>query len=191
MAGFSPLAVVLAAGASSRMGRDKATLDWFGTPLLAAHLDALPCPVHVVVAARIPGIVLPDRAAWVVNPRAASTTMGDSAVLGCAGHAGPVLFLPVDTVPQPTLILRLLACSQTTVPLDVHGRRGHPILVHADGIQRLRAMKEPNLRKLVADAAVLQTTDPTCALDFDTPAALRAVVERVAGGGLEPPTPRV
>lgn len=190
---FSPLAVLLAAGASKRMGRPKATLDWFGRPLLSAHLDALPCPVHVVVAAPFEGIVLPPNASWIVNPSAATSSMGDSAVLGCAGHRGPVLFIPVDTVPQPALIHRLLACAGTTVPTDADGRRGHPVWVSPADVDRLRGLPEPNLRVVVQRAALLATTDPTCALDFDTPEALRRTKEvvRVARGGLEPPTPRV
>ena len=57
------VAIILAGGRSSRMGRSKASLDWDGTPLLRRMVEALGTASGRVVVVRAAGQELPPAAA--------------------------------------------------------------------------------------------------------------------------------
>lgn len=148
--------VILAAGASSRMGRDKALLPWppnesspvqsGNSTLLSAHIAALkPLARAVVVvvghnADRLEPIVAANGAASAINPapergQFSSLQIGLSKALdlGCDS----AIITPVDCAPLDPETLALLrskfdeavAHGQWAVTPRSNGRNGHPLFV--------------------------------------------------------------
>lgn len=131
-------AIVLAAGASTRMGgRPKALTDLAGTPALVRIVDAcekadVPHPLvvlgehHDEVRRALPH--LDGRVAWVRNPRPDLGRTG-SLQRGLAhAQASTVLVLPVDhPLVRPDTLRRLLATPGAWVVPEREGRGGHPL----------------------------------------------------------------
>jgi CTP:molybdopterin cytidylyltransferase MocA len=140
--------VILAAGASSRMGREKALLPWPAAPshstLLSAHIGALKplARAIVVVAGRnargLAPIVSACGATLAVNPipergqfSSLRVGLGKVLALGCDS----AIITPVDCAPldQETLALlrakfdEALAGGQWAVAPNSNGRNGHPL----------------------------------------------------------------
>jgi molybdenum cofactor cytidylyltransferase len=193
----APVAIVPAAGASSRMGRPKLLLPWGELSVLGATLAALreggAASVRLVIAADGP------LAAWeppagvrvVVNPDPQrgmlSSILAGLGSLAAEGKAAdPLLVCPADL---PALragtVAKLLASYRADggVVVPRHGnRRGHPLLVSPGWQARMPelARHEGGLRRLLELAAgavrQVQVDDPGCVRDVDTPgdyAALR------------------
>lgn len=185
------LAVVTAAGGSTRMGQCKAMLDWCGAPLISAHVTALSrrCEVIVVTGFDADRVSSACSCSTVHNSAWSTTAMIDSVRLGIGRWAGPVLVQPVDTVPVEAAVLdALLAIQRSAVPIDQAGHPGHPVLIAPQDVERLA--DQPHLRALLVDATEVWTHSRLCALSFNDMEAYERVL-RVARGGLEPPTPRV
>jgi molybdenum cofactor cytidylyltransferase len=142
--------LILAAGASSRMGTDKALLPWppgssSGTTLLSAAVLAFRPVVDavVVVAGNNAGHLAPIAEAFgakiVLNPapergQFSSLQIGLREVLACGCDAA--MITPVDNPPLSAASLELvrsefekaLARGQWAVAPESQGRRGHPLL---------------------------------------------------------------
>jgi molybdenum cofactor cytidylyltransferase len=142
--------LILAAGASSRMGTDKALLPWppvaaAGATLLSAAIAALkPFTQDVVVVAgknaeKLAPIVASGGASMVLNPapergQFSSLQIGLREVL--ARGCDAAMITPVDCPPLSAASLKLLreAFEQTlargrwAVAPESNGRRGHPLL---------------------------------------------------------------
>ena len=190
-------AILLAAGASSRMGRPKALLDWRGAPLInwqARQLAAACGLVIPVLGARAPEIAaaLPDlpnirpvrNRAW-QRGRSSSIRTGARAI---PPSAEAIIIASVD---QPTAaeIVQLLLdhlhddpAIQIAVPRHRH-RNGHPPAFRATLLPQLLQINERTqglkaLRRQHASATTfIETDDPTILLDLNSPtdysAALR------------------
>jgi molybdenum cofactor cytidylyltransferase len=148
--------VILAAGASSRMGRDKALLPWpanqsepaksGNSTLLSTHISALkPLAQGIVVvsghnADRLAPIIAAYGATSAINPapergQFSSLQVGLHKVLdlGCDS----AIITPVDCAPldQKTLALlrtkfdEALACGRWAVAPHSNGHNGHPLFV--------------------------------------------------------------
>ena len=128
--------LVLAGGQSRRMGRDKATMEWEGTPLLLRVIRRLaPVAAGVWVAAR-PGQALPPGEYRRVDDERpgegplAGLSRGLAAIGGASSDAGPVAVAACDyPYADPRLFPALLAASPgaaAIVPL-LDGR-AHPLL---------------------------------------------------------------
>lgn len=137
--------VILAAGASSRMGRDKALLPWQGGTFLSAAIQALQRETELVIvvagqnASNLEPVVYANAAFLVVNPhpevgQMSSLQRGLEEVLN-RGRDAAVVTLVDRPAPNPQTIHQIksafLAAGDefwAAVP-DYHGRHGHPIVV--------------------------------------------------------------
>jgi len=146
--------VILAAGASSRMGRDKALLSWpandskparsCNATLLSAHISALkPLARDIVVVAgrnseRLAPIAAACGAIMAINPapergQFSSLQIGLGKALGLGSDSAIVT--PVDCAPLDQAILALLrakfdealAGRHWAVAPQSNGRNGHPL----------------------------------------------------------------
>lgn len=190
-------AILLAAGASSRMGRPKALLDWRGAPLInwqARQLAAACGLVIPVLGARAPEIAaaLPDlpnirpvrNRAW-QRGRSSSIRTGARAI---PPNAEAIIIASVDQ-PATAEIVQLLLnhlhddpAVQIAVPRH-RNRNGHPPAFRATLLPQLLQINERTqglkaLRRQHASATTfIETDDPTILLDLNSPtdysAALR------------------
>ena len=135
-------AVILAGGASSRMGRPKALLPFRGETILDRLIGLyLPfCAPVIVVLGYSPevirsGIARSGEVQIVVNPDPERGQLS-SLQCGLAQAPGDVLFTPVDypAIERPTvelLVYRMMAGSAALIAPSYRGSHGHPVLVRA------------------------------------------------------------
>jgi len=174
-------AIILAAGASTRMGSPKALLPFRSSNFLG-HLTgrlALHCsPVIVVAGAHL--LPASPAARLVINPQ---WPEGQLSSLQCGLRALPpgvssVLFTLVDH-PDPAdgTIVSLLR-SPRLIAIPVHeGRRGHPVFFQAPLIPELLALAPAESAKQVfsrhaRDTEYITVDDPAVTDDVDDPEAL-------------------
>ena len=172
-------AVVLAAGASSRMGRDKAGLTLPGG---RSFLDTIRHTLSLLRIDAVSVVVAPDAASAgegvVVNP---DPSRGMLSSVQCGLSALPegtdvVLVWPVDhpRVGLGTLATLIAACRAHAAPVVVpkySGKRGHPVLFAGAALEELRALPltataadvvhahEDRLEREVGDAGVVDDID--------------------------------
>jgi molybdenum cofactor cytidylyltransferase len=179
-----PAAVVLAAGASRRMGSPKGLLRLDGHPLLRRHVDALrPVASHIVVIVgaevdRQRG-VLGGRATVVVSRHWREEHPSDSLrrAFEASGIHGWCWVTPVDVPPARPSTLRALLGARANVPTGPMGN-GHPVLLSPALVRRVRHGEAADgLHHLLADAKTVVVTDRWVSNDFDTPAEWDAFVK--------------
>ncbi len=182
-------AVILAAGASTRLGQPKQCLDWDGRPLIVHAADTAWCagltPVVAVLGAHADQIepALWDRPVQIVHNYRWGEGMSASLNAGLSAlpsDVDAVLFMPVDQpLITPQVLRELVHCWQTTsagivATADAEGQRGTPALFDREFFPELamltgemggRALFERHPDRLaivhVGDAAILS--------DIDTP----------------------
>ena len=194
--------LVLAAGASERMGSPKALLDWGGMPLLQLQVDVLVAagcsPVVVVLghkALQIEGALpRPDACQIVINTqhmsgRASSVRAGASVL---ADDLGAVVLSSVDTPCSAGTVRSLIdawrtdSAAGTIVVPRYEGGNGHPALFDGSLLADLRAVEERSeglraVRRAHAETTrFLDVDDPLVALNLNTPEAYEAA--RAAAG---------
>lgn len=185
-------AIVLAGGASTRMGEPKALVEVGGRALLEHHLELLADastvvvvtgPHHALIAALVAELdasrVLLALNGDVESGPFASLRLGVSA-LGRARR--PVVVLPVDVPPLAGLDLVALveaaSAPGVVAALASHtGRDGHPVVLAPAGVEAVRsAPAGRTLRDVLAEAgaSVVRVPTPVAAVlaDLDTPADL-------------------
>ncbi len=178
-------AVVLAAGASTRMGQLKQLLDWRGQPMVR-HV------VNLVRAAQLPAIVVlgcqADRVRAALAGSDARIVINEDWERGlsaslCAGLAAApadaeaVLFVQADQPNiTPQLLQSLVARFESGAPIVApahHGRRGTPVLfarelfdelLHISGDEGGRSL----IQKYASRVATIQVDDPNILADIDT-----------------------
>jgi molybdenum cofactor cytidylyltransferase len=183
--------VILAAGASSRMGSDKALLTWRGQTLLRAHIDLLQ-PVSdlviVVAGANAESLkpIVYERAAFLaINPQPelgqfSSLRVGLQAVLNYGRDAAIVAL--VDRPPVSIETLRALRAAfiadierdKWAVVPEVNGEHGHPILIAREMIEAfLRAPAAGNARDVMHAHQdrihYVPVTDAAATVNWNTP----------------------
>jgi molybdenum cofactor cytidylyltransferase len=183
-------AVILAAGASTRMGRPKALIEWQGRPFFMHCVDRAHragCTPTVVVwgAAALPGAwgaSLVENSRWSDGPLS-SLQVGLRAVL--ADDTTGVLVMTVDRphVQQDTVNALVSAHRRNpdvVIQPKLNDESGHPILHPrsvVDAVRRLSptdtirtVLNEPEVRGSRLRIAV---QDPAVLENLDTPEALR------------------
>ncbi|MSP57171.1 MAG: hypothetical protein EXR69_16475 [Myxococcales bacterium] len=169
-----PVAILLAAGGSSRMGSPKGLLDVGGAPLVCRHIDALTAAgldVLVVIGAHEDHYraTLADSSTSVaVNREWATTGMADSLRIGLGTSASSprpwAIVQPVDVPPASARTLALLMAAHGDAVPTYLGAPGHPV--------RLTGGLAPGERldQRLALAQRVPVDDPDCLLNLNTPA---------------------
>jgi molybdenum cofactor cytidylyltransferase len=196
------IGVILAAGSSSRMGRDKALLpcpdstDSFlsaAIRLLSAYVDEV-----LVVAGNnstaLAPIVYANGATLVINPEPdrgqfSSLRVGLQEVLNRGRDAAMVTLVdrpPVRTATVDALVTafeRALDHRKWAVVPEYNSTHGHPILLAREMLTAfLNAPESSNAREVEhahqSDIEYLPLDDPRIALNVDTPEQYAALAER-------------
>lgn len=187
-------AILLAAGASSRMGRPKALLDYHGETFLDRQIALyLSAGARVVCVLGHDAPLIASRlrraggALLVLNP---SPDTGQLASLQCGLRAldpatDAFFFTPADSpgVRPETLGALLAAFNPDTADFiqpEYRGRHGHPVLAAGrTAAQFLSMAPERSARDLIRSCRrqFVPVEDPFALLDVDTPETYRALLE--------------
>ncbi len=182
-------ALVLAAGASKRLGHPKALVDVGATTLVGLavrRLLAAGCePVVVVTRQSLQFDVLTQalNATVVVNPdpeagRTGSVQRGLLALMGDKGRTPrKVIIAPVDRPGWSTEHAVQLMQHEVTANLSCGGKKSHPLLLHDPDIERILAANPTTpLRDLIRPQAC-DVDAPHLSLNIDTPEDLDTLAE--------------
>jgi molybdenum cofactor cytidylyltransferase len=185
-------AIILAAGASRRMGEPKPLLPWGGRTLLAWELDQVmsSCADEIVVVLgnRSEAVrrSLGDGARFCVfnqrwpQGRATSLAAGARSLLERGVRADAVV---VQNVDQPTraeiidmLVAELRRSGADIVQPSYRGKSGHPVVLAGSLLSELAAVREETMGlRAVVDAhppQLVEVDDAVVRLDLDTPDTL-------------------
>ena len=182
--------VILAAGASSRMGRDKALLPWHSGTFLSAAIRALQSSTELVMVvaseneATLEPIVNAEAAFLVRNP---NPEQGQFSSLQCGlrevlnrGRDAAIVTLVDRPAPSWQIIEQLKNAflggndALWAVVPEYAGKHGHPIVVGREMIEAfLRAPATSSAREVEhvhqQHIAYLAVTDPAVVANVDTP----------------------
>jgi molybdenum cofactor cytidylyltransferase len=186
--------IILAAGASSRMGTPKALLDYRGEIFLdrlIRVLGAVCDPVIVVLGYHAEQIrsTAHGPARFVVNPDPSRGQLSSlqTALAAVPEDAEGFLFVPVDCPAAEAETVRrivetLLASDELLVIPQYEGRHGHPVCARRELIAELLALPAEGQAKEVVRrhaALYLETLDAGVLSDIDDPEAYRMLQESV------------
>lgn len=197
-------AVILAAGASSRMGRDKALLPWppgakDGTLLSAAILALKPFADKVIVVAgrnaeRLAPIIDAAGAVMARNPepeRGQFSSLQTGLQAALEHRCEAAMITPVDCPPLSTASLEKLCAAFErarsrgvwAVAPEHNGRHGHPLIAGRELMKAfLNAPVTSNAREVQqAHESKLEhvaVTEPLLSVDVNTPEQYAALVGR-------------
>ena len=181
--------IVLAGGASTRMGQPKALLTLGGASLAERMVDLFRrhCTDTIVVTgahdveirAALPHL----SSAMICNPQHAQGMFSSlRAGLSHFPQVEAVLFSPVDFAGlRPSSVAMLFVAAEAPlVKLRWQGRSGHPVLVRGPALAALRAAPpSANAKEILSvfPSFYLDVDDRACAEDCDTPRDYQRLVD--------------
>ena len=179
-----PSAVILAAGASRRMGSPKALLPYGDDCLLGAHIAVLSrhvSEVYVVGGALFEELLASCElhGARLIRNSAWETTMPIDSLRHALSHdiSAPCVVTPVDTPPVSDSDLKRLLAHPGGAVLSYQGRSGHPVVlgekeiaaVCGSAVGGASQVSRQGLRDIVAGLDRLESVSDACLLNFNTP----------------------
>ena len=202
-------AIILAAGASKRMGEPKALLRFRGTTFLETVLQASQAAAierRIVVLGPDADKVLRGMdlsgVRTIRNPNPATGPIGSIklAISEILNH--PVEAVVVWHVDRPhvtvatvqALLDRFASRDAAIVVPEYCGRRGHPVLFGREVFPELLDASAPEGARTVVHAdpsrvAVVPVDDPAVVQDVDTPEDYRDLLRSIDRGDVSPPPP--
>lgn len=191
--------IILAAGASSRMGSPKALLDYHGETFIARLVRVLAgvCdPVIVALGYHADAIrpAIPQGAVVVVNPAPERGQLSSlqTALIALPAGAEGFAFIPVDSpaVELSTVgrlretFLERDSATRFVIP-RYQGKRGHPVFAArsvADELLGLppTAKASDVVHRHVPDTVYVDVSDPGILVDIDDPAAYSRLAGNMA-----------
>ncbi len=184
---MSRAAIILAAGASSRMGRPKALLAYDGETFLDRlnGLFARLCDSVIVVLGHHAEAIRAGAkrpALFTVNP---NPDLGMLSSLQCGLRALPphtdgFFFTPVDypAIRESTVVLVAGEYASLVIP-RFEGRRGHPVLCAASLVEEFLACTTKAsdvIHSHLAEVCYVDVSDPGILTDVDAPADYERLV---------------
>ena len=191
-------AILLAAGESSRMGKPKALLDWFGTPLVVAQSNSLlnggAKRITVVTGAHHDLIrqVVSDKPDVTVinNPnwRSGKTTSIKAGLSTLGDECDTIILLAVDQ-PRPVWVVEraleshLQSGSLVTSP-RYSGHGGHPLLFDISILGQLKNISEERegvrevMKRYEDEMNRAYFDNPIIRLDLNTPDDYEAALSK-------------
>jgi len=205
---FLVAVVLLAAGASSRMGKPKMLLPWGKTTIIGHLINAwrgqsveqiavVCAPGDAAINAELDRLGLPKQNR-IANPDAArgmfSSIQSAAQWKGWNERLTHWAIVLGDQPHLPASVLSSLLDFARDRPEKIcqpsrNGRPRHPVLFPAVAFQKLAMSNEENLKqfleRMCADVELIEINDPALDLDLDTPAdyeeARRVFAEREKG----------
>jgi molybdenum cofactor cytidylyltransferase len=190
--------VILAAGESSRMGRDKALLPWHGQTFLAAAIDSLRMDTELIIVvaganAKLLEPVVDAKAAFMVVNRFAergqfsSLQVGVEEVLMRGRDAAMVTLVdrpPVKLATARTIRLAFedaIAQRKWAVVPEHDGHHGHPIVIAREMITAFLTAPPTATARDVEHAneehiAYVSVDDPAVVANVNTPEDYKSVI---------------
>ncbi len=185
------LGVLLAAGASQRMGCDKLNLPWRGTTVLdatLAHWTAVPEIDEILLVRRYSDSRRQQARVRVLVNLEADEGMGSSLRLAAMALPSETTAVVVGLADMPEITAKTIsALIEAWQPLGRHaivapvyaGRRGHPVVFGAGHFAALRELAGDRgarnlLQQRQENLVLINVDDPGVILDLDTPADLEA-----------------
>jgi len=179
-------AIVLAAGRSDRMGRPKQLLPWDGSTVIAHICDVLlnsPIGEVIVVLGHqsdrvkralprgVKVVTLPDASAPMIASIQAGIRAAVSDVRGYMIVLGDQPGITVDLVQR--LVYNFWPGPKRIIIPAHRGKRGHPVIIHAQFRDELLAIPETGTLRDVIHAHLddfrhVEITDPAALADIDT-----------------------
>lgn len=185
-------AILLAGGASRRMGRPKALLEFQGETFLDRLIRIYaPRVARVLIVLghqpeTIRAALRPSTAQFIVNPDPARGQLSSLQTGLAAAEADAVLYQPIDypAVREETLD-RLLAAGPGFAIPRYRGERGHPILLDRPLIRELLALPataqaRDATRAQYGRALLVDVDDPGVVTDIDSPADYAQLLARAS-----------
>lgn len=189
MRGFGLECVILAAGSSRRLGRDKALIEIGSQTLiswLSQRLSGSLSNITIVANEGNFGEIseMVSNAKVVLNPepemgRTGSLKVGIDSIDSSIGAGYRLLVVPVDRPGfSDSTLERLLSSEETCCPMK-EGRGGHPLMLSKDDVDKVR-ISYPNvpLREII-EAKRFEVLDRFLELNIDTPEEVRNLTEKL------------
>ena len=177
-------AIILAAGASERLGMDKALLEVGEQTLIELvfnRLERANLEVTIVTRGSLANSIqalLPESNV-IVNP---NPELGRTGTIQCGiNEIGicPVLIVPVDRPGFSLETVNLLRRMETATAPEYNGKGGHPIALTSQDCEAiLKARPDVPLRDLI-NTSRIEVNDPHLHLNIDTPSDVQQLL-RVA-----------